>query len=87
MNTPGQDTLSSVLQLEMSPAVLALCGLVTHHCDDRVRKTFPKEGFPLAQSSLLNWHLADPQQPPTGDAGGTCLLWLCYCGRCCVAAS
>lgn len=46
MNTPGQDTLSPMLQLEMSPAVLALCGLVTHHCDDRVRKTFPEEGLP-----------------------------------------
>ena len=62
----GQDTLSPVLHLETSPAVLAPRGLVTHHCDDLVRKTFPKEGSPLAQSSLLNWHLADPQQPPVG---------------------
>lgn len=58
------------LQLEMSPAVLAPRGLVTHHGDDLVRKTFPKQGLPLAQSSLLNWHLADPQQPPTSDASG-----------------
>lgn len=82
----GSDTLSPVPQLEASPAVPAPRGLVTHHCDDLLRKAFPKEGLPLAQSSPPNWHLADPQPPPTGDAGGTRLLRLCYRGRCCAAA-